>query len=72
MLKDNFAFLPFYAGPRNCLGQHLALMETKIFLIQLLSKYDMKLIENYKLQMTVRFLYEPLDPVRIKFTKIAN
>jgi len=71
-LKDGFSYLPFWAGPRNCLGQHLALLETRIFLIQLLSKLDLELIKNYTLNMTSRFLYEPVDPVLIKFTKFTK
>jgi len=71
-LKDGFSYLPFWAGPRNCLGQHLALLETKIFLIQLFSKFDLELIENYQLNMTSRFLYEPVNPVMIKFTNFTK
>jgi cytochrome P450 len=29
---DQWAFIPFINGPRNCLGQHLSLLETQIVL----------------------------------------
>ena len=36
---DPFAFLAFIAGPRNCLGQHLALLESKMVMSLLSSRY---------------------------------
>ncbi|VDN54401.1 unnamed protein product [Dracunculus medinensis] len=37
--RDAFAFIPFSAGPRNCLGQKFAIMEEKIALAYVLRKY---------------------------------
>lgn len=34
-----FTFLPFIAGPRNCLGQHLALLESKMVIALLTQRY---------------------------------
>lgn len=37
--RDSAAFLPFGAGPRGCLGMRFALIEIKILLATILSKY---------------------------------
>ena len=42
-LKDSFCFLPFSAGGRHCIGQHLAIIEAKIFLTYVILKYELKL-----------------------------
>lgn len=40
---DPFAFLAFIAGPRNCLGQHLALLESKMVVSLLSERYQFDL-----------------------------
>ncbi|WJX65888.1 hypothetical protein P8452_50501 [Trifolium repens] len=41
-------FIPFASGPRNCVGQSFAMMEAKIILAMLISKFSFTISENYK------------------------
>lgn len=40
---SDFAFLPFGGGPRRCVGDQFALMESTIALTMLLQKFDVEL-----------------------------
>ncbi|VVB16007.1 unnamed protein product [Arabis nemorensis] len=65
-------FMPFAAGPRNCIGQSFAMMEAKIILAMLVSKFSFKISENYrhapivvltiKPKYGVQLILKPLDP----------
>ncbi|KAL1536907.1 cytokinin hydroxylase-like [Salvia divinorum] len=64
-------FIPFAAGPRNCVGQGFALMEANIILAMLISKFSFTISPNYRhaplLVLTmkpkygVQILLEPLN-----------
>ncbi|KAK4799852.1 hypothetical protein SAY86_025217 [Trapa natans] len=65
-------FMPFAVGPRNCIGQSFAIMEAKIILAMLISRFSFTISENYRhapvIVLTMKPKYgvqvclKPLDP----------
>lgn len=59
-------FIPFAAGPRNCVGQGFALMEAKIILAMLISKFSFNISPNYRHAPVVVLTMKPKYGVQIR------
>ncbi|CAA2958760.1 cytokinin hydroxylase [Olea europaea subsp. europaea] len=58
-------FIPFAAGPRNCIGQSFALMEAKIILAMLISKFSFTISDNYRHAPVIVLTIKPKYGVQI-------
>jgi cytokinin trans-hydroxylase len=65
-------FIPFASGPRNCVGQGFAIMEAKIILAMLISRFSFTLSENYRHAPVVVLTIKPKYGVQIRLTPLTN
>ena len=64
-----FALLGFHSGSRSCLGKQLALLESKIMIIEILRRYsNITIVDKKKLGMKLKFLFH-IEKYAISATK---
>ncbi|KAF2887842.1 hypothetical protein ILUMI_18330, partial [Ignelater luminosus] len=49
-----FTYLPFGAGPRNCIGSRLALLKAKLCIFEILTKFEIVPVEETQIPLVSR------------------
>ena len=66
-----YTFLPFVEGPRMCLGQYLSLLESKVVLSLLLSRYTFTVVDEQSSGLKHAFMI-PIIPRTGHWVKVTD
>ena len=61
-----FAYLPFGAGPRVCIGMGFAMQEATIILSSILRRFRLELVEGHKVEPQARITLRPRYGVKMR------
>jgi cytochrome P450 len=63
--RSRYAYIPFSAGPRICLGNHFALLESAIILTMVTRHYRLQLVPGHPVEPSMEVKTRPLYGMRM-------
>jgi cytochrome P450 len=65
---DSHAFIPFSAGPRNCIGQSFAMHEVKTVVARILNSFRLEVDKSHPIEMSPELVLRSKHGIKLLMT----
>jgi len=66
--SQRFAYLPFGAGPRQCIGKPFAMMEAQLIIAMVVRRFDLSLVPDHAIKPEPVFVLRPDRQMKVTLT----
>ncbi|MCY4626669.1 MAG: cytochrome P450, partial [Acidobacteria bacterium] len=67
--RNFFAYLPFAAGPRTCIGAGMAMLETQLILAQIVPRFRMRVVPGHPIESQAVVTLKPRHGIPVTLTR---
>ena len=69
--RSRFAYLPFSAGHRSCIGSYMATMQSKLIIALIAQRYQLSLLQGHKIEAQAATTMRPKYGVKMNIERLA-
>ena len=69
--RSRFAYIPFAAGHRNCIGSYMALMQSKLVVALIMQRYDLSLVPGHVVEPQAATTMRPRYGMKMNIRRLA-